>query len=411
LKRVKLLLVAPAFYPTHGGAELRFFRYLPRLHECGVDVQVICGTPKYKKFTAEDLQASWRNRASGELISSSKVEHAQIDKFKLPEKNSVKRMRVLLDQTIAHCHNNKSKPEVIQFISPISPKLIGRLKVLKSMGIAFVFSYCLAHSFSSNRLIKAFQKYQVRRVYKNYDQIIVASKVLHDLVIDIFPAAKLNIIPNGIDTEKFSPIKTMADRTTIRKKLGLPDQATLIMSVGAVHPRKGTHLLVEAWSRLVDKHQSAHLILIGPRYDQTREELKEFKKHMHECIQNSGFQENIHFLGSVKNVDEYLKAADIFVFASKKEGMPNAVLEAMAVGLATVLVPFVGLSEDFGVAGEHYLLADRDSKSIASAIQSILEDQNKQGDLSRNARDWIINTTDLYDSVQQHATLYRSLTK
>lgn len=409
MKRVKLLLVAPAFYPTHGGAELRFFRYLPLLHECGIDVQVICGTPKHKKFTVEDMQASWRNHADGELISSLNIAHAQIYKFKLPEKNSAKRMRVLLDKTIAHCLDENYKPDVIQFISPISPKLISRLKILKNMGIATVFSYCLAHSFSSNPLVKAFQKYQVRRVYKNYDEIIVASKVLHNLVSDISPAAHINIIPNGIDAEKFSPVKTNAEKIIIRKILMLPTDATLIVLVGALHPRKGTHLLVEAWSKLVNKHQDLHLILIGPRYDQTRDELKEFKLQMQECIQKSGFQDHVHFIGSVKNVDEYLKAADLFVFPSKKEGMPNAVLEAMAVGLPTILTPFVGLSEDFGVAGKHYLLADRNSSALALAIQSLLEDKNKRDKLSNNAREWIMNTADLHHSVQRHVQIYSSL--
>lgn len=371
-------------------------------------MQVICGTPKFKKFTAEDMHASWRTLADGELISNAEVENARIYKFKLPEKKSVKRLRVLLDRTICHCQDNDNKPDVIHLISPVSTRLISRLKIIKQMGIKIVFSYCLAHTFSKYSLVKAVQKYQINRVYKNYDDIIVASRVLCNLVQEISQSAKIHIIPNGVDTNKFTPVKTDAEKNEIRTQLKLPGDATLVVLVGAVHPRKGTHLLIEAWSKLVDQYQDLHLVLIGPRYDQSREELNKFKLQIEEFIQQSGFPENVHFTGSTRNVSEYLRSADIFVFPSKKEGMPNAVLEAMAVGLPVVLTPFVGLSDDFGKADEHYLLADRNSEAIASAVKAILDDQHKKNTLSDNARKWIVGSTSLHESVQQHANIYQS---
>ena len=80
MKYTKLLLVSPAFYPTHGGAGLRFFRYLPLLAKNLVSVDVICGTPKLKKFTREDHQSEWKNAKVGELISTDKISDASIFK-------------------------------------------------------------------------------------------------------------------------------------------------------------------------------------------------------------------------------------------------------------------------------------------------------------------------------------------
>ena len=411
MKRVKLLLIAPTFYPTHGGAELRFFRYLPFLKNNGVDVHVISGTPKRKKFTAADETAEWRKSSNSKLISKEKIQGAQVYKYKLPERNGTKRLAILLDQTIKHCQLEKTCPSIIHIISPISTKLITRLEKLKALDVSIVFSYCLAHSFSDIYLIRYWQKKQIRKVYKFYDQIITASDVLKDFVLDIDPNANVKIIPNGIDAEKFSPLSNREEKLILRKKLKLPTDGIYITLVGAIHPRKGTDLLVNAWSKLINEYVNLHLLLIGPRYDQTREELKDFKQNIEASILRSNRHENIHFIGQINNVDEYLKASDMFVYPSAKEGMPNAVLEAMACGLPTLLTPFIGLSQDFGEPSSEYLIAERNETDIAKNIKAMLDDESLFEGLSKRSRAWIENTMDLNTSVRAHVIAYNLLIK
>lgn len=409
MKYTKLLLVSPTFYPTHGGAELRFLRYLPLLNENGINVTVITGTPKFKKFLEQDHSADWRNKNDGTLVSELEINSSNISQYKLPEKGAAERSRILLDKAIEYCNNADTKPDVIQILSPVPVKMIGRLKKIKSMGVPIVFSYALAHEFSSVSILSWLQRQKIRLVYKHFSCIIVASTVLQKLVKRIHPNVQIKVIPNGVDTEKFSPSENKAEMERLRSALGLPEQAVVICSVGAIHPRKGTDLLVKAWAALVRKVDNLHLLLIGPRFDQQRKELHAFRKDIDAAIKKSGRADNIHFAGQIDNVDEYLKASDLFVFPSKKEGMPNAVLEAMASGLPAILTPFIGLSDDLGRPGKEYLLVNRSEQSIAHGIQTMLNDNSLRCDMAKNAREWIINTMDLTKSVELHAKVYSSL--
>ena len=409
MKSTKLLLVSPTFYPTHGGAELRFLRYLPLLKENGINVEVITGTPKLKKFSEQDFKADWRDIKDGELESEFELQAAKVYRYKLPEKGAADRSSILLDRVIEYCRNVDTKPDVIQILSPLSFKMVGRLRKIKTMGIPVVFSYSIAHEFSKNCVVGWLQKRKVRYVYKNFDLIIVASTVLEKIVKQIDSDARVEVIPNGVDTRKFSPAINANEIELLRIKLNLPKSATIICLVGAVHPRKGTDLLIKAWSSLVNSAGNLHLLLIGPRFDQQRGDLSGFKKSIESDIENSGAVDNVHFVGQVENVADYLKASDIFVFPSQKEGMPNAVLEAMATGLPTVLTPFIGLSEEMGEPGREYVLVERTSDSISRGIQAILSDNSKCSDFAGNARKWVVDTMDMNVSASMHAKVYSSV--
>ena len=386
-------------------------RYLPLLKANGIDVTVITGTPKRKKFTQLDYTADWRTQVDGTLVSNQKINSSNLLQYKLPETNAVARSRILLDKVIEYCDQVDSKPNVIQILSPVPIRAVEKIRKIKSMGVPIVFSYALAHEFSNNLIVNWFQRQKVRSVYKHFDCIIAASTVLKKMVKQIHPGARVEVIPNGVDTNKFSPVRNKEEIGRLRVKLGLPKDSTIICSVGAIHPRKGTDLLVKAWSRLVGEIDDLHLLLIGPRYEQQHQELIAFKKDIESVIERTGRNNNIHFVGQVENVDEYLKASNLFVFPSKKEGMPNAVLEAMATGLPTILTPFIGLSRELGAVGREYLLVERVEDSISTGILTILKDNKKQATLSQHAREWIHSTMDLNISVGRYSSVYNSLAR
>ena len=372
-------------------------------------MEVICGTPKFKKFTREDHQSEWKNAQVGKLISTDEISDAKIFKYKLPDAKSKERMKILLDKAIEHCANSETKPQVVHIVSPMPINVIGRLRHLKRLGVKLIYSHTIARKYPKNILLKKFQKWKTCQVNKQYDAIIVPSNSLKEIISETNPNATIHIIPNGVDTDKFSPVGSKAEKIKLREKLNLPAEAILATHVGAVHPRKGTDLLVEAWSKLVAKHDNLHLVLIGPRYDQTREELKEFRYQIEQAIKLTGKQANIHFVGQIENVKDYLQASDMFVFPSKREGMPNAVLEAMATGLPVIVTPFIGLSDDFGRLGKEFLLTEREKSAIADTIKSILDDQDVSASLGKSARDWVVQTMNLEKSVRIHAALYKSL--
>ena len=407
LKKIKLLLIAPSFYPVHGGAGLRFYRYLPYFYENDIETTVICGTPKTKKFTDEDRHADWLQLQDGTLVADEVVEKAKVLKYKIPGSGAKKRCKFLLDKAIELCADQHLRPDIVHIIAPMPYAVTKQLKEIKKLGVKLIYSHTIAKKFSTKVFVKLMQKWTIKQVLKQYDHIIVQSQVLKELISETNPDSTISVIPNGVDIEKFSPVKNQQEKNYLRTSLGLPLDATIITLVGAIHPRKGTDLLVEAWSQLVKQYPQLNLVLIGPRYDQTREELLEFKEKIEQAIDQSGRKSNIYFLGELKQVDLYLKASDMFVFPSEREGMPNAVLEAMATGLPIVLTPFMGLSDELGIASEQYLLAERSCNSLREKILNLIEDKNLRESLSIKAREWIVNNMQINRNAEQYTNVFR----
>jgi len=403
-------LIAPTFYPVHGGAGLRFYRYLPYFYGYDIETSIICGTPKLKKFTDEDHNADWLQYQDGVLVDEIISEKAKILKYKIPGSGAKQRSRVLLEKAIDFCSQQATRPDIIHIIAPMPFYVIGQLKKIKKLGVKLVYSHTIAKDFSNNAFLRLVQIWKIKQVYKQYDHILVQSNALKEIIKTISREAEITVIPNGVDVKKFSPIKNPQEKMQLRKSLALPVDATIITLVGAVHPRKGTHLLIEAWSLIVKEYPNLNLLLIGPRYDLQYSGLSNFKEKIQTLINSSNRESNIHLLGQKDQVDLYLKASDIFVFPSEREGMPNAVFEAMSSGLPVVLTSYLGLSEEQGVANEHYLLADRSVDSLRDNILKLINDQSLYNQLSASSRKWILNGMTIKQSAEQHARVFYSCT-
>jgi len=97
------------------------------------------------------------------------------------------------------------------------------------------------------------------------------------------------------------------------------------------------------------------------------------------------------------------------VLPSEREGMPNAVLEAMASRVPVILTPFKGLSADLGGAGEQYLLCNRTGPALASTLRQLLDDAQLRARIAQQGYDWVCRTMGLDKSLDRYAALYHEL--
>ena len=226
---------------------------------------------------------------------------------------------------------------------------------------------------------------------------------------DMGVKTRIEVIPNGVNLQRYSPERNPDEAAGIRERLGIPGDAPLVATVGAVMPRKGSDLLLEAWRRLIETLPDAHLLFVGPRKDLEHPDLGGFSMRLERLAQDSGRPGQVHFVGMADNVEAYLHAADVFVLPSRREGTPNSVLEAMACGVPVVVTPFLGLSQDLGRQGEHYLLADFSPEALAHTIGELLQDPEQRRQLAGSALQWIRQTMDLETSLDRYAALYREI--
>jgi glycosyltransferase involved in cell wall biosynthesis len=183
----------------------------------------------------------------------------------------------------------------------------------------------------------------------------------------------------------------------------------VIVAVGAIMPRKGPDKVLQAWRRILPQLPDTHVMFVGPRADTHDPKLQAFGAEVEELVASSGAADQVHFTGIVDDVDNYLRAADVFILASNREGTPNSVLEAMATGLPCVVTPFLGISAGIGKAGEHYQLVEREPEAIATALSDFLQNAETAAAFAQRGERYVLDNVDQQHSLDRYAELYREL--
>lgn len=177
------------------------------------------------------------------------------------------------------------------------------------------------------------------------------------------PAERIKVIPNSV---RLSP--PQQDRAHWRQQLKIAPTALVAVMVANLHHYKDHETLLRAWALMQaqTREKEFHLLLAG-QFGGTTEALQQLSQVLK--ISNK-----IHFLGLVDDVSGLLTAADVGVFSSRCEGMPNGVLECMAAGLPTVATRILGIAE---ALGEDYplLVPPGDASALAASLLTLIHDK------------------------------------
>jgi glycogen synthase len=201
-------------------------------------------------------------------------------------------------------------------------------------------------------------------IWRDAFSIIANSKGLRDLALAFDSHYEIPVIPNGVDVSQF----TVSNRDWL-----FPH----ILSVGRVVYQKGFDLAMHALSQLKDLEWTWTIAGDGPQMATLKAMTAEY-----------GIKDRVHFAGwlSSEQLKEQYSAANVFLFPSRHEGMPNAVLEAMASGLPVIATRIAG-NEELVVDGETgKLVATEDVESLREALKPFLVDAKMREQMGRAAR-------------------------
>ena len=202
------------------------------------------------------------------------------------------------------------------------------------------------------------------------------------------PSSKLRQVPNGVDLTRFSPASA-SKRVEIRRKLGLPIDQPIVLFVGILSRDKQPQVLFEAWASLQREAGSrpSTLLFVGPTSPRQFEADADLAAEIQEAARRVDLGDRVRFIPPTDQVQDYFQAADVYVLPSAREGLPIALLEAMATGLPSIASRLPGSTDvmvDDGVNGR--LVAPGDVPAFASALKALLDDPGRASRLGAAAR-------------------------
>jgi glycosyltransferase involved in cell wall biosynthesis len=205
--------------------------------------------------------------------------------------------------------------------------------------------------------------------------VVGVCEALKDAMIELgAEGAKACAIGNGIDLERFGPV----NRGEARRRLEMPEDAEIIVSVGNLIPLKGFQFLIPAVAQIAPRHPSLRLYIIGE--GESREELEALARE-------KGVAERVFFVGRKPNEELkfWYSAANVSCLASVREGWANVLLESLASGTPAVATRVWGTPEVIS-SPEKGVLVEPNTASIAAGLEQALGRTWDREMLAKSAR-------------------------
>ncbi len=283
--------------------------------------------------------------------------------------------------------------------------------VLRCPGVDVQMDDALNYGMRKDSLINS----RVVSVLRKVDILIATSQSVREEYIKVITKDnKIRIIPNGIGILKFNLDK---DKLTLRKKLGIPLNKKVIITIGRNHPKKNYKYIFEITKSLLDLRDDFIWLVIGKATE---------KLFMHDRYNllnryiflkgQIGLEKVFNNLQAIENLPpteliEYYNAADIFVFPSLLESFGIVLIEAMAARLPVVTFDVPG-SRDIIKNGYNGLcVSPEDAKAMAEAINKIIEDVDFREKLVRNALKDVKENYDWDVVAKRYIMIYENLLK
>lgn len=207
---------------------------------------------------------------------------------------------------------------------------------------------------------------------------------------------KIVVIANGIPT----PSPARITRQMLLSELSLPENARLIGAIGRLWPQKRIRDVIWAGELLKVVRDDAHVLIIGD--GPQRQSLERF-------CNNLQIRDRVHFLGHRNDVDQILEHLDVLWLASGYEGLPNVIMEAMAMGVPVVATDIPGNRDLVAHEQTGYLFPIGDRAALAGWTNHLLDHNDQRKAMGAAGQAALADRYTVEKMVQKHVTIYRQL--
>jgi glycosyltransferase involved in cell wall biosynthesis len=222
--------------------------------------------------------------------------------------------------------------------------------------------------------------------------------------IGIAPGDRVLWIGNGIQLDRFNP---RAVDMSVREEFDLEPDHKVVGFIGRVVREKGVVELIEAMARVVAHVPDARLLVVGDTLASDGDTAA--KRLVHEAIRELGLEDKVRFAGLRDDIPCLLKAMDVFVLPSWREGMPRSIIEAMAIGLPVVATDIRGCREEVVHDETGLLVAPRRPDRLAEAILALLSNPDLAREMGTRGRQRAVESFDENQVVRRQLVAYEEL--
>lgn len=231
-----------------------------------------------------------------------------------------------------------------------------------------------------------------------YDRVICVSDDLHEACLKSgIPSHRCTYIENAIDTTQFKRRQSVAEA---KKQLGFDPTRKLIGAVGRLSAEKGFDILIQATKKLLDDHLDVDLVIAGDG-DQ--------RESLTRLIVSLGLQDRVTLLGYRADTIALFQAFDVMALSSYREGLPNVILEAMALETPVVSTAIAGIPKVITDRHDGLLLKPGDPEGLARSLTEVLTDSRLGDRLAANARGTIEKRFSFHCRMQKIAQVYHEV--
>jgi glycosyltransferase involved in cell wall biosynthesis len=215
-------------------------------------------------------------------------------------------------------------------------------------------------------------------IMRRLDHLVAVSHATKaEMVAGGVPTERITVIHNAIDTIAWSPAQGTGD---FRVELKLNGAFPVIGYVGRINQEKDLDTWLRAAALVARKYPAAKFVVVGDgRGDDTQSKLEQLAATL-------DIEQNLVFPGYRSSLQSVYSAFDIFMLSSRREGLPNCILEAMAMGLPVVTTDVAGAKELVSDQETGYVLPQGDVQGLGTALLKLADDSTLRGRLRQAGR-------------------------
>jgi glycosyltransferase involved in cell wall biosynthesis len=236
---------------------------------------------------------------------------------------------------------------------------------------------------------------------RRFDHLIAVSDATkEEMVVAGVPSDLISVIHNGIDTATWSRCKV---NLSMRHALGLINAFPIIGYVGRVSPEKDVENWLRAAAVVTREYPTAQFVIVGDGRD---DGLLNQLKNLAEAL---GIAGQVHFLGYREDLPSIYATFDLFFLSSRREGICNSLLEAMAMGVPIVATDVGGTKELIADGQTGYLLSAGDVEGMARVLLALVRDESLRKNVGSAGRKHIEEKFSFVSRLRRIETLYERI--